>query len=201
MSNPDFWNAAFAGETYRYGTEPNDFLASVAALIPAGPILCLGEGEGRNAVFLAAQGRKVTALDASETGLAKACRLAASRGVAIETIAADVEDLRLEPGAWAGIVSIWLHLPARLRAKVHQQVQIGLKPGGAFILEAYTPAQLAHGTGGPRDPELLVTAAALRAEGPDLDWQILRELERDIREGEGHQGVGAVVQALGFRRA
>ena len=72
----------------------------------------------------------------------------------------------------------------------------GLQPGGVFILEAYTPAQLAFNTGGPKDPELLMTLDGLREELVDLEFQIARELERDVIEGTGHTGRGAVVQIL-----
>jgi len=71
-----FWNDRYRGDDYVYGTEPNEFLLSVAAEIPAGPVLCLAEGEGRNAIFLAGRGHAVTAIDQAEAGLAKARALA-----------------------------------------------------------------------------------------------------------------------------
>jgi hypothetical protein len=43
------WDERYSGETHAYGTEPNDFLKEMAARLPTGKILCLGEGEGRNA--------------------------------------------------------------------------------------------------------------------------------------------------------
>lgn len=198
--NSDFWDARYAGtQGYVYGTAPNDFVAGVAARIPAGPVLCLAEGEGRNAVHLAALGHAVTAVDQSEVALAKARRLAAERGVTIATMTADLAAYRIEPGAWAGIVLIWAHLPPALRQIVHAQAAAGLQPGGMLVLEAYTPAQLAFGTGGPRSVEFLMTAAQLRAEFPGLEFAILRERERDVREGTGHTGRGAVVQVLARR--
>ncbi len=196
----EFWNARYAGDGFVYGTEPNDFVAAVADRIPPGPVLCLAEGEGRNAVWLAARGHAVTAVDQAEIALAKAQGLAAARGVKIETVAADLAAYRLAPGAWAGIVAIWAHLPPALRRTVHGQVVRGLQPGGAFVLEAYTPAQLAHDTGGPREVAMLMTAAQLRGELAGLDFEILRELERDVREGTKHTGRAAVVQVLARKR-
>ena len=131
----------------------------VAPQIPAGPVLCLAEGEGRNAVYLATLGHRVTAVDQSEVGLAKAQRLAKARGVKIETLVTDLADYTITAGAWAGIVATFAHLPPALRRRVHRDVVAGLQPGGVFILEAYTPAQLAFGTGGPKSPELLMTLA------------------------------------------
>lgn len=196
----DLWNARYARDGFVYGTEPNDLVASVAAQIPPGPVLCLAEGEGRNAVFLAARGHAVTAVDQSEVALGKAQKLAAKRGVTIETVVADLAAYRIAPGAWAGIVSIWAHLPPPLRRNVHAQAAAGLRPGGVIILEAYTPAQLAYDTGGPRSVELLMTAAQLRGELTGLEFEILREIERDVIEGGGHTGRGAVVQVLARRR-
>lgn len=192
----DFWNQRYAGEGYVYGTAPNDFVAEVAARIPPGPVLCLAEGEGRNAVHLAALGHAVTAVDQSEVALKKARKLAAARGVTVETVTADLTGYRIAPGAWAGIVATWVHLPPALRQVMHAQVVQGLQRGGLFVLEGYTPAQLAHDTGGPRSVELLMTAAQLREELAGLEIEILRELERDVWEGTAHTGRAAVVQML-----
>lgn len=195
----DFWNTRYARDDFVYGTEPNDFVAEVSARIPPGPVLCLAEGEGRNAVWLATHGHAVTAVDQSEVALGKAQSLAAARGVKIETVVADLAAYRIEPGAWAGIVATWAHLPPPLRRNVHAQAAAGLRPGGVVVLEAYTPAQLAFDTGGPRSVELLMTAAQLREELAGLDFEIIHEIERDVIEGGGHTGRGAVVQVLARR--
>ena len=84
------WDQRYAVGEYVYGTRPNDFLTSVVDRLPMGRVLCLAEGEGRNAVFLAEQGFEVTAVDSSAVGLAKARKLAGQRGVHIETVVADL---------------------------------------------------------------------------------------------------------------
>ncbi len=190
------WDQRFAGSGYFYGTEPNGLVAQMADQIPAGPVLCLAEGEGRNAVYLAQRGHAVTAMDQSGVGLAKAARLAAARDVKLTTIMADMADYPIAPGAWSGIVATFAHFPPPLRRVVHAQVVAGLRPDGVFILEAYTPTQLAFGTGGPKDVELLMTLAALRDELTGLDFLHACECERDVIEGTGHTGRGAVVQVL-----
>lgn len=204
MTSPydaDFWNERYSTSGFVFGTEPNEFLRSVAGQIPTGPVLCLAEGEGRNAVFLATRGHAVTATDLSPTGLAKAHTLATGRGVTLTTEAADLSAYPIAPAAWSGIVAIFMHLPPALRRDVLARAAAGLRPGGVFILECYTPAQLAFGTGGPKDPALLPTLALLRAELPGLDFEIGRELERDVLEGGGHTGRSAVVQVLARRPA
>jgi len=194
-----FWNNRFAAPHFIYGETPNAFVAEMAVQIPDGPVLCLAEGEGRNAVHLAALGHRVTAVDQSQAGLAKARRLAAAHGVEVETVLADLENFTIEAGFWDGIVATFAHLPPPLRRRIHAQVVAGLRSGGVFILEAYTPAQLAFDTGGPKSPELLMTLAGLRDELAGLELMIGREIEREVVEGDGHTGRGAVVQILARR--
>lgn len=191
------WDARYAGDDYVYGTEPNDFLVAMAGRLPAGgAVLCLAEGEGRNAVWLARQGFRVTGVDASAVGLAKARHLAGRFGVAIETVHADLAGLDLGEARWDAIVSIFCHLPPDLRRRVHAGVVRALKPGGVFLLEAYTPRQLQFGTGGPPDAAMMMDLAGLTAELHGLAFEHGVELDRAIREGRLHDGVGAVVQVL-----
>lgn len=191
------WDERYGEPGFAYGTEPNDFLVSVAERIPAGPVLCLAEGEGRNAVFLAGRGHPVTAVDGSRVGLDKARALAAERGVTLTTVVSDLAHYVIEPGAWAGIVSVWCHLPAPLRENVHRAVLAGLRPGGVLVLEAYTQKQLAFGTGGPKVAEMLYSLEALKRDFLGLEWLHAAELEREIHEGKYHAGPSAVVQLLG----
>jgi SAM-dependent methyltransferase len=193
------WDQRYSSDTYVYGTEPNGFLVTAAARLPPGKVLCLGEGEGRNAVWLAAQGHAVTAVDASGVGLRKAQRLAAERGVRVTTVHADLAAFDIEPGAWDGIVSIFCHLPPALRADVHRRCVAGLRPGGVLLLEAYTPRQVGLGTGGPPTAELMMDAETLRTELAGLKLLELRECEREVHEGEFHNGLGAVVQLVARR--
>lgn len=72
--------------------------------------------------------------------------------------------------------------------------------GGVFIAESYTPKQVEYGTGGPKDPGLLPTLNDLRQELAGLEWEIAREVEREIHEGELHDGWSAVVQVLARKR-
>jgi SAM-dependent methyltransferase len=146
------WDERYSQPGFAYGTEPNDFLESVANRLPPGPVLTLGEGEGRNAVFLAGLGHEVVAVDQSEVGLAKTRRRAEERGVRVQTQQADLSNYPIQPGAWAGIVSIFCHLPPSIRVPLHAAVVRGLRPGGVFILEAYTPRQYGRGTGARRPP-------------------------------------------------
>lgn len=190
------WDERYADPDFAYGTEPNDFLVEQAGLLPQGPILCLAEGEGRNAVWLAQQGHTVTGVDASAVGLDKARRLATERGVQIETVCSDLAHFHIEPGAWAGIVSIFAHVPPALRRDLHRRVVHGLRPGGVLLLEAYTPEQLRYGTGGPPVAEMTMQIALLEEELAGLEFVMACEREREIVEGKFHTGAGHVVQLV-----
>ena len=193
------WDERYSQPDFAYGTAPNEFLVSAASHIPPGPVLSLGEGEGRNATYLAGLGHHVVAVDQSEVGLAKARRLAADRGLTIETVPADLAAYPIEPDAWAGIVSIFCHLPHRIRVPLYAAVVRGLQPGGVLVLEAYTPNQLGRGTGGPSDPDMLVSLSDLRDELPGLEFLHARELDREVHEGAYHTGLASVVQLIALK--
>jgi SAM-dependent methyltransferase len=194
------WDARYTEEGWAFGTDPNDFLREQAGQLPAGRILCLAEGQGRNAVWLAQRGHDVTAVDQSAVGLRDANRLAAERGVAIATVRADLDDYAIEPGSWQGIVSIYAHVDGALRARVHARVERGLTPGGVFVLEAYRPEQIGRGTGGPPDDDRMVNLERLRRELPSLEFVVAREVEREVLEGHRHRGMSSVVQLVARRR-
>ena len=193
------WDERYALDGFAFGTEPNDFLRQEAHRIPQGRVLCLGEGEGRNAVFLAEQGYEVVGVDRSQVGMDKAQALARSRGVFVETVVSSIEDFELAEGEWQGIVSVFFHLPAKLRRRVHESVVRGLAPGGILILEAYTPKQLEFGTGGPPDLERLLSLEILEEELRGLEFLVGQEREREVHEGRMHNGLGSVVQVVGLR--
>ena len=79
---------------------------------------------------------------------------------------------------------------------MHRRAVAALRPGGHLIIEAYTPRQLALGTGGPTVEALLVEPEALREELAGMELLLLREQRRWIEEGPYHRGESAVVQTL-----
>lgn len=192
------WEERYAKPGYSYGTDPNEFLvASLAAHgMQKGRALCLAEGEGRNAVYVATLGYRTLAVDQSATGLAKATQLAAVKNVEIETLCLDLNDLDFPPASYALVISVFGHLPPQLRRKVHRGILSTLQPSGLYILEAYHPDNVGRGTGGPQMPELCVTARALREELYGLEFLHLQETEREVNEGSYHEGLAAVTQLV-----
>ncbi len=203
MNQPsNIWDDRYNNDTYAFGTDPNDFLRAHVDAIPQGSVLCIGDGEGRNGVFLAQTGHRVVSVDASSVGLAKAQRLAHERGATIETITADLAQFISTPeaeGPWAGVVSIFCHLPRSLRATLYPALAERLQPGGVFVLESYTPSQIGRGTGGPQDPDMTQTPSDLHEDLASLTFEHFSELDRPVIEGDLHSGDASVIQCIARR--
>lgn len=136
------WDERYSVDEHVYGKEPNELLLEMSDRLKQGKVLCLAEGEGRNAV------------------------------------------------------SIWCHVHQDLRRRLHRDVVAGLKEGGTFLLEAYTPKQLEFKTGGPPSVEYLMTLASLQEELDGLEFIHGQELVREVVEGSKHTGKGSVVQVF-----
>ena len=200
MSAQQFWDQRYAGEQLVYGDLPNDFLVEQEYKLAAGGnILCLAEGEGRNAVYLARRGFNVTAVDISAVALKKAEKLAQEHQVNLNLVQADLASFDLGQQQWHGIVAIFMHLPPPLRQRIFAKIATALKPAGIFIGEFYRPEQLAYGTGGPKDISMLYSSSLLASELSGLQIPYLMTTERHVLEGVGHNGLAAVCQVMAKR--
>ncbi len=196
-----FWNERYAGDDLVYGQAPNEFIAAMSDRVAlTGKALDIGAGEGRNALFWASRGLNVLAIDQSEVGMHKAQRLAAERGLTLRTRVADLQDLDVEHESIDVISATFVHLPAALRASLHRRVCSWLRPGGAFLLEAYAPDQIGRGTGGPDDPSLLAPLDVILHELDGLEFEHAAALVRDVIEGRSHTGKASVVQVLARKK-
>ena len=204
MSNPmypsSFWDERYGADAYMYGKEPNDFLQQNIDALPQGSVMCLADGEGRNSVFIASTGRAAWSVDLSTHGPRKTMQLAAERKVEVHAETADLATFDLGQNRWDAIVSIFAHMPKEVRADLHKRVVSALKPGGVFLLEAYTPAQVGRGTGGPQDISLTMQLEDLRMELTPLTFEIGQEIERSVVEGTGHTGMASVVQVIARKK-
>ena len=159
-----------------------------------GKVLCLSEGEGRNAVYLALNGFQVTCVDISAIAKEKALKLAALKGVKIEYDVSDLEEYDLGNEKWDGIVSIFGHTPSIVRKKLHQAIKKSLKKGGVFLLEGYSVDQLKYNTGGPKDRDMLYTKEEFEKDFDGLTIQLFQNIVRNISEGVAHNGDSSVIQ-------
>jgi len=198
----NFWDQNFSAAGYKYGTQPNAFLVWQAQrLAPASDVLVPGDGEGRNGVWLAQQGHRVTAMDGSVVGLQKAQALAAERGVTLATVHGDLADWAPASASFDAVVLTFVHLPPAIRAGAHRRLAAGLRPGGLLLLEAFHPLQLQHSSGGPKDETMLYTPEQLRADvGDALEELLAWQGEVTLDEGPGHQGRAHVTRFVGQAR-
>lgn len=196
------WDQRYDRPDYVFGTEANAFLTSCAALLtPGQSALCVADGEGRNSVWLAAQGLTVTAFDASEVGLAKARRFAAERGVSVDYHHSSIEAWDWGEGRYDVVVAIFIQFaPPALRDRIFEGMRSSVKPGGLILLQGYRPEQIAYGTGGPRQVENLYTAALLHDAFADFEILRLSEHDSEMHEGSGHAGMSALVDLVARRK-
>ncbi len=188
------WEERFATTDYVFGKAPAQFLVEHKALLtPGQSVLSVADGEGRNSVYMAAQGMAVTALEFSPSAIAKAESLAAETGVSVDFRNVDVlaHDW---PDQYDMVVGIFIQFvgPAD-RTRMFEGMKRAVRPGGQIVLHGYTPEQLKHGTGGPPFAENMYTPAQLTDDF--AGWEILenRAYERDVQEGRGHVGLSALI--------
>jgi len=192
------WDDRFSKDDYHFGTEPNGFVAGQAHLLAPGmSALSVADGEGRNSVWLAQQGLRVTAFDFSPVGVAKARRLAAVKGVEVEYHVANILEWDWDARQYDLLAAIFIQFlgPAE-RARVFAGMLRALAPGGILVLQGYGPKQLEYATGGPKQIENLYTAQLLRESFATLEILHLREHDETIAEGDAHCGMSALIDLV-----
>ncbi len=189
------WNSRYAGEELVWTATPNRFLVAETADLPAGRALDLACGEGRNAVWLAARGWRVTGVDFSEVALEKARKLAEAAGVDGEWIAGDLRHYEPEPRAFDLAILFYLQVPADDRRTAVHAAAEAVAPGGTLLLVAHDSANLAEGYGGPQDPAVLYTAGDVVADLDGTGVQI-EKAERVERSVETDTGIRVALDVL-----
>jgi len=187
------WDARYAGRDLVWGAEPNQFVAAEFAGLPPGRVLDIGAGEGRNAIWLAGLGWRVTAVDFSAVGVERGRALAAQRGADVDWVVADVREYQPPPGAFDAVLVAYLHLVAPERATVLARAAAALAPGGRLFVVGHDVANLSGGHGGPQDPAVLYTPEAVTAE---LDGLTIRRAERVTRHVPADGGTAAAIDTL-----
>lgn len=128
------WDQKYSRSSFIYGKSPAKFLAeNFDYLKPNSSILDMGMGEGRNAVFLAAKGHKVTGVDISSVAIKKAYHLAREFGVKIKGVVASLEKYKIPEKSYDAIICFYY-----VDRKLIPSIKKWLKPGGILIFEAYT---------------------------------------------------------------
>lgn len=152
-------------------TEPSQFLVDNIQLLPAGSVLDLAMGGGRNAVYLAQQGFTVEGVDISPSAVAAAQQLAARYNVKIKTYVADLErDYSILQNTYDLIICF-----NYLQRSLFQSIKSGIKKGGMVVYETYIIDQAKYGK--PKAPEHL------------LNYNELLEVFREFRCLRYREGV------------
>ena len=168
------WDRRYAGSELLWTAQANRFLVEESGDLSPGRALDVACGEGRNAVWLAERGWRVTGVDFSEVALEKARGLAEMRDVKAEWVQADLLEYRPAPRAFDLVIVFYLQVPAAERRGILRAAADAVAAGGRLLLVAHDSSNLEHGHGGPQNPTVLYTAADVVA---DLDNSGL-EIER-----------------------
>ncbi|GAB3220537.1 class I SAM-dependent methyltransferase [Spirosoma arcticum] len=200
------WENRYSNQEYAYGVEPNEFLKEQLQKMDVGTILFPAEGEGRNAVFAAKLGWKVSAFDISTQGRSKALQLALENNVRIDYQVGELPALGYENEQFDAIALIYAHFPARLKSAYHQLLNQYLRKGGLIIFESFSKNHLAYRrknekVGGPTDIGSLFSMDELTSDFKNYDVLELTEEIINLKEGVYHNGEGSVIRFVGRKKA
>ena len=190
------WNARYAAKELVWTAEPNRLFASEVEALEPGRALDLACGEGRNAVWLADKGWRVTAVDFSDVALAKAERLAASRGVEIEWVLADVLDYEPERRAFDLVALLYLQLPHDELVQAIRSAADAVAPGGPLLVIGHDTTNLTEGHGGPKDASVLFSPEDVVSHLGDLLVERAERVRRSVGVDDGEAtAIDAFVRA------
>ena len=189
------WDERFSIEDYLFGAEPAQALVNLEPfLIPQGDTLVIADGEGRNSVYLASKGFKVTATDASTVANIKAKALAASQNVEVNYQVEDFFDIDWSAQQYDNIVGIFFQfIPPDKIKQVLTALRTAIKNGGTLLIHGYTPQQIELATGGPKDVSLMYTKELFEDIFESVEILVNKEYQMQLSEGSGHKGQSALI--------
>lgn len=133
------WDAKYENEVFIFGTEPISFIRNNLKLLPKGKVLDIAMGEGRNGVYLAANGFEVEGIDISEVGLKKAHQLAEQNNTKITTRVVDLENAQLEKDKYDVVLCTYY-----MQRNLIPQMKAAVKKGGVVVFETYNEDYLKY---------------------------------------------------------
>lgn len=201
----DRWNERYSKPEFAYGELPNDYLRKQLQKLLIGKILFPADGEGRNGVYAATLGWKVSAFDISIKGKNKALLLAEKNNVTIEYQVGELKTLNYSPGQFDAMALIFAHFPANIKSAMHKTLSTYLRKGGIVIFEAFSKNHLKYNSnnesvGGPKEIDMLFSKEELMADFPDYEIIGLTETVADLNEGPFHSGRGSVIRFVGRKQ-
>lgn len=188
----NFWNLLFDQQVYAFGETPNRYMANKLEEVPPAKVLLPGEGEGRNAVYLAEKGWKVSAFDLSEKGKEKADRLAQKKNVEIDFRVGDVKKMTYPENYFDALVLIFAHFMPDQRRAYHQKLLSYLKPGGKLVLEG-------HARLDEEPVDIRFNLNELKADFKGVDFIEAKTTWEELNEGRIITGRTQVVQIFAIK--
>jgi SAM-dependent methyltransferase len=182
-SRRERWNRRYSQPELVWGAGPNQFIFEVLSEVePAGRSLDLACGEGRNSIWLASRGWQASGVDFAGVALERARTLARERDVEVDFAEHDLTEWQPEAGAFALVVIAYLQIPRAQMNEVWAAAARALAPGGELVAVGHAARNLADGTGGPQDPDVLWGAESVRSEleGAGLRVDRLEEVLRAV---------------------
>ncbi|MBW0093635.1 class I SAM-dependent methyltransferase [Pseudonocardia sp. KRD-184] len=173
------WEERYGSRGMWSGRPNAQLVAEVADLAP-GRALDAGCGEGADAMWLAGQGWRVTAVDFSEVALGRARERSA--GLDVEWRRADLTTWTPEQGAYDLVSAQFLHLPTLV--EMYARLATGVAPGGTLLLVGHDPTDDA-GPHRPQIPGMFFTADEAAGLLDPREWDVVVAGTRE-REGHGH---------------
>ena len=201
----DRWNDRYSKDEYAYGVHPNSFLKEQLEKLPIGTILFPAEDEGRNAVFAAKLGWKVSAFDISVEGKNKALKLAEANKVIIDYQVGELETLNFKTEQFDAIALVYAHFPAEIKSIYHKTLDKYLRRNGVIIFEAFSKKHIHYNSknakvGGPKDIATLFSIDELKSDFINYEIIELAEKEIELSEGSFHNGKGSVIRFVGRKK-
>ncbi len=180
------WNRKYAGAELVWTAQPNRFLVEEVSELAPGRALDLAAGEGRNAVWLAERGWRVTAVDFSDVAIDKARGLASARGVDVDWLDADLRRWSPPAALFDLVIVLYLHLPWRDFEPVLERAASAVAPRGTFLLVGHDSSNLERGHGGPQDAGVLYTPEQVaEVVGRQLEIEKASRVERPVETQAG----------------
>ncbi|MQS17730.1 class I SAM-dependent methyltransferase [Streptomyces kaniharaensis] len=190
------WDDRYAASELVWGAEPNMWVVRELTGRTPGRALDVAAGEGRNAIWLAAQGWEVTGFDFSAVAVERAERLTAELPDEVaDRLTWRHDDARtFEPPAtgYDLVLVAYLQVPARDRRTALRHAADALAPGGTLLVIGHDLHNLTEGIGGPQDPRVLYTPDDVLADLAGLGLTTVRaeRVHRLVGGEPGHRGGG-----------
>ena len=189
------WDERYGGEELVWTSAPNQFLVSEVAGLRAGSAVDLACGEGRNAIWLAQQGWKVTGVDFSPVGLAKGRRMAQLGKVDVRWVESSVQEWIAPPGGFDLVAVLYLQLPQPERSAALTVAAASVAPGGTLLVVAHDHDNLVRGFGGPPDDTVLYSVDDVTAVA-DAAGLVVQRAEQAVRFVETESGSREAIDTL-----